>query len=138
MKNLFISLAVLFAIFFFKCSSSKDEADIRLHDIWALESIGSEKVIIDETVRNLPVLEIYVEDKRVHGNTGCNVLNGSVEIDEEKISFSKIITTEMACPGNLEQRFLTNLIKVNFYKIEKMRLHLFEDDKELMVFKKID
>lgn len=133
-------LFLLIVLLSFTCSTKETEKiDVmRLHDIWALESIEGEKVIIDETVRNLPVLEIYVEDERVHGNTGCNVLNGSVEIDEEKISFSKIITTEMACPGNLEQKFLTSLIEVNRYIIEKMSLRLFEDEKELMVFKKID
>lgn len=138
MKNLLISFPVLFTIIFLNCSSSKDEVDIRLHDIWALDSIESEKVIIDETIRNLPVLEIYVEDKRVHGNTGCNTLNGEVNIDGDNIAFQNIVATEMACPGNLEQRFLTNLIKVNRYEIEKMRLHLFENEIELMVFKKID
>ncbi|MBK9098786.1 MAG: META domain-containing protein [bacterium] len=133
-------LFLLIVLLSFTCSTKETEKiDVmRLHDIWALESIEGKKVIIDETVRILPVLEIYVEDERVHGNTGCNVLNGSVEIDEEKILFSKIITTEMACPGNLEQRFLASLIEVNRYKIEKMSLHLFEDEKELMVFKKID
>lgn len=138
MKHLLISFPVLFTTIFLNCSSSKDEVDTRLHDIWALDSIGGEKVIIDETIRNLPVLEIYVEDKKVHGNTGCNTLNGEVNIDEDNIAFQDIVTTEMACPGNLEQRFLTNLFKVNRYKIEKMRLHLFEDEKELMIFKKID
>jgi len=133
-------LYLTIALFSFNCSSNEIEKIdvIRLHDIWALESIEGEKVIIDETVRNLPVLEIYVEDERVHGNTGCNVLNGYLEIDEDKISFSKIITTEMACPGNLEQKFLSALQKVNNYKIEKMRLFLYEDSKEILTLRKID
>lgn len=124
----------------FSCSTKETEKiDVtRLHDIWALEAIEGEKVIIDDTVRNLPVLEIYVEDERVHGNTGCNVLNGSVEIGEDKISFSKIITTEMACPGNLEQRFLSALQKVDNYKIEKLRLFLYDDNEELLTLRKID
>ena len=84
------------------------------------------------------MLEIYVEEKRVHGNTSCNTINGKVNIDENKISFLEIITTEMACPGNLEQRFLSALNKVNNYKIEKMKLYLFDDSTELLVFKKID
>ena len=138
MKNLLISFLVLFTIIFFNCTSSKDEADIRLHDIWALDSIGGEKIIIDETVRNLPVLEIYVKEKRVHGNTGCNTLNGEVNIDGDNITIQNIVVTEMACPGDLEQRFLTNLNKVKRYKIEKMRLYFFDDKEELMIFKKID
>jgi heat shock protein HslJ len=133
-------LFLMIALLSFTCSTKETEKiDVmRLHDIWALESIEGKKIIIDETVRNLPVLEIYVEDKRVHGNTGCNVLNGTVEIDEDKISFSKMITTEMACPGNLEQKFLSALEMVNKYKIEKLRLFLYDDNKELLTLRKID
>ncbi len=133
-------LFLMIALLSFTCSTKETEKiDVmRLHDIWALESIEGEKIIIDETVRNLPVLEIYVEDKRVHGNTGCNVLNGTVEIDEDKIAFSKMMTTEMACPGDLEQRFFSRLEKVNRYKIEKLRLFLYDDNKELLTLRKID
>lgn len=136
----YILLLLIASILILKCSTKETEKiDVmRLHDIWALESIEGEKIIIDETVRNLPALEIYVEDKRVHGNTGCNVLNGRVEIDEDKIAFSKIIATEMACPGNLEQRFLSALQKANKYKIEKLRLFLYDDNKELLTLRKID
>jgi heat shock protein HslJ len=135
-----ILLLLIATILIIKCSTKETEKiDVmRLHDIWALESIEGEKIIIDETVRNLPMLEIYVEDKRVHGNTGCNVLNGSVDINEDRISFSKMITTEMACPGNLEQKFLSAIEKVNRYKIEKLKLHLYRDNKELLIFQKID
>lgn len=138
MKKMIFTLPALLTMIFFNCSSSKDEADVRLHDIWALQSIENDTIIIDEKIKSLPVLEIYVAEKRVHGNTGCNTLNGEVNIDGDNITFQNIVTTEMACPGNLEQKFLNNLIKVNKYKIEKMRLYLFEDEKELLVFKKID
>jgi len=110
----------------------------RLHDIWALESIAGEKIIIDENIKNLPVLEIYVKEERVHGNTSCNTIDGKVEIDKNNITFSEIITTEMACPGDIEQRFLSALRKVNNYKIEKLRLYLFENEKEILTLRKID
>ena len=109
-----------------------------LHDIWALSSIKGEKVVIDETVKNLPKLEIFVKDEIVRGNTGCNTINGMVDIDNNNISFYDISTTEMACPGDLEHNFLSALQKVNNYKIEKLKLYLYEDDKELLSFQKID
>lgn len=109
-----------------------------LHDIWALESIRGEKVQINESVKNLPVIEIYVRDERVHGNTGCNTFDGKIKTSENQITFSNIITTEMACPGNLEQKFLSALNEVNNYKIEKLKLYLYEDDEEIMIFQKID
>jgi heat shock protein HslJ len=135
----FIFLLFTFSIPFFSgCSSGSSTANPLLHDIWALESIEGEKIIIDETVKNLPVLEIYIKEERVHGNTSCNTIDGKVNIDGNKISFLEIITTEMACPSNVEQKFLSALNKVNNYKIEKMKLYLYEDNTELLVLKKID
>jgi heat shock protein HslJ len=109
-----------------------------LHDIWALESIEGDKIIIDETIKNLPMIEIYTKEERIYGNTSCNTIEGKIEIEKNHITFYDITTSEMACPGDLEQRFLSALQRVNNYKIEKLRLFLFEDEKELLTFRKID
>lgn len=141
MRILIASLFFFFSLAYLISCSTKEAEKIdikRLHDIWALESIIGEKVVIDEKVKNLPVLEIYVEDERVHGNTGCNTLNGNIKIDGNRITFFEIITTEMACPGDLEIRFLSALKRVNNYKIEKLRLFLYQDDEELLTLRKID
>jgi len=120
------------------CSSSKENTNVLINDIWALKSIEGKKIIIDEKIKNLPVLEIYVEEERVYGNTGCNTLNSKFDIDGNKIKFLNMVTTEIACPGDLEQKFLSALKKVDNYRIEKMRLYLFENEKELLTFRKID
>jgi len=137
-ERILIFLALITIIY--GCSTKEVEGFNvnRLHDIWALESIAGEKIIIDENIKNLPVLEIYVKEERVHGNTSCNTIDGKVEIDKNNITFSEIITTEMACPGDIEQRFLSALRKVNNYKIEKLRLYLFENEKEILTLRKID
>ena len=137
-ERILIFLALITIIY--GCTTKQVEAFNvnRLHDIWALESIAGEKITIDETVKNLPMLEIYVEEERVHGNTSCNTIDGKVETEKNNITFYDIITTEMACPGDLEQKFLSALQKVNNYKIEKLKLYLYEDDKELLSFQKID
>jgi hypothetical protein len=44
----------------------------------------------------------------------------------------------MFCVGSMEQEFLSALRKINNYNIEKMRLFLYEDEIEKLVFKKID
>ncbi|MCW8810075.1 MAG: META domain-containing protein [Ignavibacteriaceae bacterium] len=139
MKSCSVSF-ILIALIIISCSSKEAEKSQvnLLHDIWALASINSEKVVIDETVKNLPKLEIYVEDEMVRGNTGCNTINGKVEIDKNKISFYDITATEMVCPGDLERRFISALQKVNNYKIVKFKLYLYENDKVLLSFQKID
>jgi heat shock protein HslJ len=123
------------------CCSTNDIGDVSiywLHDIWALESLDGEKFVKSEQPGKHPVLEFYVEEKRVHGNAGCNTINGEIIIDGNKISFSKFIMTEMACPGDLEQRFLSALGSVDNYKIEKLKLYLFKGDEEKLVFRKVD
>jgi len=139
MKERILILLALITIIY-GCSTKEVEGFNmnRLHDIWALESIEGKKIIIDENIKNLPVLEIYVKEERIHGNTSCNTINGKVEIENNQITFSDIITTEMACPGDLEQRFLSALQKVNNYKIEKLRLYMFENEKEILTLRKID
>ena len=140
MKNFIFLIITLLTLITISCSKNESQKmNVNLlHDIWALESIQGEQILIDDTIKNLPVLEIYVEEERVHGNTSCNTLDGKLHIDGSEITFYDMITTEMACPGNVEQRFISSLNKVNRYKIEKMRLYLFNDEKELLVFRKID
>jgi len=58
---------------------------------------------IDDTAVNDPEMKmvIDVDEGKIHGNTGCNLYNGAMEIDMEEansISFSSIGVTRMACP----------------------------------------
>lgn len=79
-----------------------------LNGTWQVVAIG------DEQVDNPDMkLVIDVDEGKLHGNTGCNIINGTMEIDiarANSISFSGIITTRMACrePEN-ETRFIVAL-----------------------------
>lgn len=60
-----------------------------------------------------------IEQKRVHGNAGCNVINGSFSQEEGKdnsLKFSQMISTMMACPDmETERQILEALSKVNSF-----------------------
>lgn len=69
-----------------------------LDGTWAVEKIDGEKVAVDGMK-----LALDVDEKRLHGNTGCNIINGELETDMDtanSISFSKIAMTRMACPDS--------------------------------------
>ncbi len=139
--NLYYLITFTFILLLLTSCSTKEagsDVNVRLHDIWALESIIGEEFVKDEQNINHPVIEIYLKEERVHGNAGCNTIKGKVEVDGSNITFSEIITTEMACPGNLEQRFLEALQSVDNYKLEKLKLFLYEGEVERLVFRKID
>ena len=69
-----------------------------LDGTWAVVEIDGEKVNIDGMK-----VALDVDEKKMHGNTGCNIINGELETDMDaanSISFSKIAMTRMACPNS--------------------------------------
>lgn len=79
-----------------------------LNGTWSVKEISGEAV-------NVPKMKLVidVEEGKLHGNTGCNVINGSLEINMESansISFQAISKTLMLCPdANYETQLLVAL-----------------------------
>ena len=79
-----------------------------LNGTWSVKEISGEKV-------NVPKMKLVidVEEGKLHGNTGCNVINGTLEINMESansISFQAITKTLMLCPDeNYETPLLVAL-----------------------------
>lgn len=72
-----------------------------LNGTWAVRKIG-DKQINDPDMK----MVIDVDEGKLHGNTGCNIMNGALAIDMDQpnsISFSNIITTRMACPDKAHE-----------------------------------
>jgi heat shock protein HslJ len=122
----------------FCTSSSKTTINPLINDIWALEFIKGVDYQPDSSSKERPIIEIHLKENKVTGNTGCNRINGTVTVEEDQIEFSDIITTEKFCSESIEQEFLIALGMVNNYKVEKLKLYLYEDDQEIMIFQKID
>lgn len=69
-----------------------------LDGTWAVVAIDGEEVNVPDMK-----LALDVDEKHLHGNTGCNIINGELETDMDtpnSISFSKIAMTRMACPDS--------------------------------------
>lgn len=69
-----------------------------LNGTWAVAAIGDAAVGIPDMR-----LVIDVAEGKLHGNTGCNILNGTLEIDMDtpnSISFSQLATTKRLCRDN--------------------------------------
>jgi heat shock protein HslJ len=136
--KIFLALMIASFLLTIGCSSNKESVNTLLHDIWVLESIEGKTYSRVENQDLHPTIEIYLAEERFNGNTGCNNMNGKVTMNGNEISFSNIVTTKMFCDGVDETSFISALEKANNYKIEKMRLYLYENEKEILVFKKID
>ena len=64
-------------------------------------------------------LALDIAELKLHGNVGCNIVNGSILLDTDKknsIMFLDLISTKMTCPdGELETEILIALEKVENY-----------------------
>lgn len=83
-----------------------------INGAWSVVRIENQEVADSAGIQ----MVIDVPEMRVHGNTGCNILNGSLFIDPDKqnsIQFVKLATTRMMCEdAEREQHFLVALEQV--------------------------
>lgn len=79
-----------------------------LNGTWLVKEIDGQPIDVPDMK-----LVIDVDEGKIHGNTGCNILNGSLETDMDaanSISFQKIGLTRMACPDpNYETQLIVAL-----------------------------
>ena len=70
------------------------------------------------------------KERRVSGSGGCNSLNGSYELDGDRLTFGPLATTRMACREDhmdAEQAFHEAMARVSRWKIEGKHLELFDE-----------
>lgn len=101
-------------------SLEKREAPaVSVNDIngeWTISKVeGAAVEVADKT----PFLSFNVAENAVHGNGGCNVINGSFSQEEGKpssLKFGQMITTMMAGPGmETERKVLMAMNKVTSF-----------------------
>ncbi|MCM1138725.1 MAG: META domain-containing protein [Duncaniella sp.] len=84
-----------------------------LNGAWQVDAIKGVKVPSSANVK----IVIDVDDCKVHGNAGCNLLNGEITVNLDKsdgLEFKNLATTRMACPDMAtEQQFLLALEMVD-------------------------
>lgn len=127
--------------FIFGCSPSlvsenvaPEEASPLQEVYWKVIGVKGKVLLQDENQR-APYLLFKIENTRVQGFSGCNILMGTYTLDANaQIRFSKMASTRMACPySNAEEQFLRALEEVHTYWIDKEVLTLGSFTKEPLV-----
>ena len=91
------------------CSTKKATVE-QLNGKWIITEINGKK----PTSERIPEMEFNVNEKRLHGNGGCNIFNTSFETDEKDASVLRIkpaATTMMACPDMQVERDILQAIE---------------------------
>lgn len=103
---------------------------------WVIREVNGEA--LPDSMENRPFLEFDTVEKRVHGNAGCNVVNGGFRTDDTQptaVAFPQFITTMMACPDmEIERQILDALNGVRFFdKAGDTTLSLCDADRKTLV-----
>lgn len=90
---------------------------------WKLVMLNGKPVVLDSEIGS-PHIK-FENAEQVSGNLGCNNFGGGYKADGNEISFSKIVSTQMACPNlKVEQSFLELLNTAKKFNISKDTLTL--------------
>ena len=106
---------------------------------WKLVELNGKAIPPVEKGRREAHFILKNQDNRVTGSTGCNNLMGSFELsgsmDDNRISFSPMATTRMACVDvNYEQEFLNVFEDCDRYSIQNDTLTLIRETVPLARF----
>ena len=111
-----------------KKPSHNDSAEPDLRGTyWKLVRLGDMPVQTVEQQAE-PHLIFAVDQLRLSGNSGCNRIMGGFELNGDKLHFSQMAGTMMACMNSmeLEQQFLQTLTEVERYRIQDNHLEMFD------------
>ena len=115
-------------------------SDYRLHDIWVLEKINDKTFKSADFIKGLPLLELNLTGKKVLGHTGCNNLNGSLEVLSDKLIFGRRISTRLACTNmDFENSYINSLSgRTVGYNIQPGKLYLQIANDSMFTYRKVD
>ncbi len=110
----------------------KEKAEIS-GKYWKLVRLNGHKIVPG---KREPFIQFATENSLVGGNNGCNNFSGSFELtDTNRIKFSKIMTTKMACVGiNTEEQFMIVLENTTSFALTANELIL-QDENETSLAK---
>lgn len=92
-----------------------------LNGRWNIASVYGETVESIEKTETPPFLEFDAQAKKIHGNTGCNIVNGEITQDGNSptsLKFDRMLSTMKAGPGmTVEGKVLEAMEKVKSFVV---------------------
>jgi len=101
-----------------------------LHNKWMLERIDDVELKRDNK-KNESFIEFDLLKNKVSGNDGCNRFFGLISIEGDRIKFSTLASTRMACssPAIINTTLIDNRLVDYYFKEGKLILYLINDSK---------
>ena len=93
---------------------------------WRLVSVGDKPVTTPADTQRVAHMILQTDSKSLVGSGGCNRMFGVYELNGDKLRFSGVGSTKMACQAGMdtESAFLQSLLKVVRWRIARNELEL--------------
>lgn len=131
MKRFLSGLVLASSLLMMSSCCSQPEVDGK----WNVLKVNGEDVVV--TGDKKPFIEFNTEESKVHGYTGCNIMNGAYTQNGKELSFGeRMATTMMAGPEEnmkAEREILDALTKVESVKTSGENLQLLDADKNIVI-----
>lgn len=133
-RNMLIAPIVLLFTMNTLSGQKGEESNFSLFGRWNLISINEQPISTEIYTQGIPYIEIKNKDQIVSGFTGCNVIQGHIEISGSRLKFGQIISTKRYCEGIPEHVFLETLEQVDAYILEVNILFMLSNETRLLSF----
>ena len=127
MKRIFILATSILMLA--SCCSQPD-----LSGKWNILKVNGEDITVIGEEK--PFVEFNTEESRVHGFTGCNIMNGAYTLEGKDFTFGNMATTMMAGPEEnmkAERNVLEAMGKVATVKADGEKLLLLDENKDVVM-----
>lgn len=135
MVKKYLLTLLIFTLAIAACSAGNESAS--LVGSWNLTSYGPAGSPTPAVADSGAILT-FNQDGTMTGNAGCNGLGGTYKVDDDKVTFSDIVSTLMACDdARMQQEGAVHQVLTDTatYKIEGSTLTLTNNDLVLMLTK---
>ena len=132
-KIIYTAIATATALFMSSCCNQPEVAGS-----WNIVSVNGTEVTL--TGEEAPFMEFNTEENKIHGFTGCNIMNGQYTLEGKELSFGNVATTMMAGSESnmkLEREVLDGISKAAEVKADGENLQILDaENNVLLVLKK--
>ena len=110
-----------------------------LQDIWVLDSINNIAPDSNYFAHGTPYFDLNLDKKTITGHTGCNALNGKLDVKGEKIIFDDLVIAKEVCNDkSFEKKLVSGFRSGNTtYAIVNDKLYLNAGPDFSVVFRRI-
>lgn len=136
-------------LYYLELTDSNGDVRLRLkrHNAYIISGVWTIEKLHKEKIDNSGIELVFdVPEMKLHGNTGCNIINGSIGLDRNKdwfVQFQSIISSRMLCDEKamaLERDILVALEEVEIIKrVSDNAIKLLDkNEKEILSLKRIN